>query len=210
MAAAETPIKVVLIDDHRHIHQAVTTILGAMPFIDLVGQGSNGEEAIQLCQEHQPDLVLMDVVMSGMDGVTATRIIHEQFPTIRILVISSFQDHESVHEMLRNGASGYVTKGALASDLISAIRATHDGQAVFSPGVAAQLLNPVPAQQFNLTDRELEVLGLMAEGLNNGQIAQALTISRSTVKFHVSNIVHKMGVETRTEALVLAAKNNLV
>jgi NarL family two-component system response regulator LiaR len=148
--------------------------------------------------------------MSGMDGVTATRIIHEQFPTIRILVISSFQDHESVHEMLRNGASGYVTKGALASDLISAIRATHDGQAVFSPGVAAQLLNPVPAQQFNLTDRELEVLGLMAEGLNNGQIAQALTISRSTVKFHVSNIVHKMGVETRTEALVLAAKNNLV
>lgn len=210
MATADYPIRVILIDDHRHIHQAVTTILSDIPVVELVAQGSNGEEAIELCEKHKPDVVLMDVVMPVMDGVSATKIILEKFPEIRILVLSSFQDHESVHEMLRNGASGYITKGSLASELISTIRATHDGHAVFSPGVAAQLINPIPARKFNLTDREIEVLGLVAEGLTNGQIAQELVISRSTVKFHISNIVDKMGVETRTEALVLAAKNNLV
>ena len=115
MATAESPIRVILIDDHRHIHQAVTTILAENSSIELVAQGSNGQEAIALCQEHQPDLVLMDVVMPTMNGVTATQTIRERFPDIRILVLSSFQDHESVHEMLRSGASGYVTKSALAA-----------------------------------------------------------------------------------------------
>lgn len=210
LAAAEPPVRVILIDDHRHIHQAAAAILGETADIDLIAHGSNGEEAVKLCREHQPDLVLMDVVMPIMDGVEATRIIHKQFPQIRVLVLSSFLDHESVHEMLRSGASGYITKDALARDLTTTIRATHEGKAVFSQAVAARLLEPVPAQQFDLTDRELEVLGLVAEGLNNRQIAHELTISPSTVKFHISNIVQKMGVETRTEAIVLAAKNNLV
>lgn len=212
MVAVETeaPVRVILIDDHRHVHQTAATILGDTADIDLMAHGSNGEEAIALCREHEPDLVLMDVVMPVMDGVAATRTIHEQFPNIRILVLSSFQDHESVHEMLRSGAAGYITKDALARDLKSTIRANHEGKAVFSQEIAARLLDPIPAQNFNLTDREIEVLGLVAEGLNNGQIAHELTISRSTVKFHINNIVQKMGVDTRNEALVLAAKNNLV
>jgi DNA-binding NarL/FixJ family response regulator len=210
MEHAVLPIRVVLVDDHRHIHQAAAMILAEAADIQLVAHGSNGQEAVALCREHQPDLVLMDVVMPVMDGVTATRTIRSWYPKIRILVLSSYQDHESVHEMLRSGASGYITKDALARDLAPTIRAVHLGQAVFSEAVAARLLDPVPAQKFDLTDREIEVLGLVAEGLNNGQIAQELTISRSTVKFHINNIVQKMGVETRTEAIVLAAKNNLV
>ncbi|MCA9970742.1 MAG: response regulator transcription factor [Anaerolineales bacterium] len=213
MSASVVPIRVILIDDHRHVHQATAAILSTVTDIELVAQGSNGLEAIRLCQEYRPDLVLMDVVMPEMDGVAATKAICAQFPGVRVLVLSSFRDHESVHEMLRSGAAGYVTKGSLSRELISTIRATHDGKVVFSPEVAAQLLNPAgqaPVRDFGLTERELEILLLMAEGMNNKQIAHSLTISNSTVKFHISNIVHKMGVETRSEALILAAKNHLV
>lgn len=210
MTVGEEPIRVILVDDHRHVHQVAATILGEAADIELVAHGSNGQEAVALCREYEPDLVLMDVVMPVMDGVAATRMIRKEFPDIRVLVLSSFQDHESVHEMLRSGASGYVTKDALARDLTTTIRATYEGKAVFSQSIAARLLDPVPAREFNLTERELEVLGLVAEGLNNGEIAKELVISRSTVKFHISNIVQKMGVETRAEAIVLAAKNNLI
>jgi NarL family two-component system response regulator LiaR len=210
------PIRVILIDDHRRVHEAASAVLASVEDIELVAQGSNGQEAIDLCQEYQPDLLLMDVVMPVLDGIAATRIIHEKFPQIRILILSSFQDHESVHTMLRNGASGYISKGAITQDLITTIRATNQGQVVLSPEIANLLLSP-PAvsgaarpRQFNLTARELEVLGLMAEGLNLDEIAVELTVSRSTIKFHANNILLKMGVETRSEALVLAAKNNLI
>lgn len=207
------PIRVILIDDHRRVHEAASAVLAAAEDIELVAQGSNGQEAIELCQEYQPDVVLMDVVMPVMDGITATRLIHEKFPQIRILILSSFQDHESVHTMLRTGASGYISKGAITHDLVTTIRATYQGKVVLSPEIANLLLSPAPAaplRQFNLTERELEVLGLMAEGLNLDQIAVELTVSRSTIKFHINNILLKMGVETRSEALVLAAKNNLI
>ncbi len=207
------PIQIILVDDHRHVHKAVSAIIDTVEDIDLVAQGSNGLEAIGLCEEFQPDLLLIDVVMPAMDGVAATKAIHKQFPAIKILVLSSFQDHESVRAMLESGASGYIIKGALTHDLVSTIRATHQGQAVFSAAVAQQLLNPqdtVTTPHYSLTDRELEVLGLMAEGLNNGQIAHELTISRSTVKFHISNILYKMKVDTRAEGLVRAAKSNLI
>jgi NarL family two-component system response regulator LiaR len=211
--AANKAIRVILIDDHRHVHQAVSIILEAVDDIELVGQGSNGQEAITLCQELQPDLVLMDVVMPIMDGVQATKLIYEQFPNTKTLVLSSFQDHESVHAMLKNGAAGYITKNALTHELIDTIRTTHQGQVVFSPEVVAQLLSPdtpVTAPRFHLTDRELEVLVLMATGQTMSQIAQELFISQSTVKFHIANIQDKLGVSTRSEALIVAAKNNLV
>ena len=207
------PIRIILVDDHRHVHKAVSTILDTVEDIDLVAQGSNGLEAIELCQEHQPDLVLIDVVMPAMDGVQATQTIRDKFPEVKLLVLSSFQDHESVRTMLESGASGYVIKGSLSHDLVSTIRATHQGQAVFSAEIAQQLLNAqekVTIQSHDLTDRELEVLGLMAEGLNNGQIGHELSISRSTVKFHINNILYKMKVDTRAEALVSAAKGNLI
>jgi NarL family two-component system response regulator LiaR len=209
--SSNRPIRVILIDDHRRVHEAASAILATVADIELVAQGSNGVEAIELCQEHRPDLVLMDVMMPVMDGVAATQAIRQQFPDIRILVLSSFQDHESVHTMLRSGASGYIVKGELTSDLITTIRATHQGQVVLSSQIAGQLWEPtVPRHHFNLTERELEVLGYMAEGLSLEEVARQLTVSRSTVKFHINNIVLKMGVSTRSEALVLAAKNNLI
>lgn len=206
-------IRVLLIDDHRQLHDIVAALLKNVPDITLVGQGANGNDALTLCRELVPDVVLMDVIMPGMNGIEATRLIHEQFPLIKVLVLSSYQDHESVYSMLRNGAVGYLIKDSLSQDLIHTIRTTHQGQAVFSPEVAARLINPPSAalvQRFRLTDRELEVLVLMAEGLTVNQMAQKLTISQSTVKFHTTNILDKLGVQTRSEALIFAAKHNLV
>ena len=206
-----SPIRVVLIDDHLQIHTVVQATLNSTPDFKLVGQGANGQDAIALCEQYKPDIVLMDVVMPIMDGIEATKILHEQFPDIKILVLSSFHDHESVYTMLRNGAVGYLTKDSLAKDLAETIRATFQGKMVFSSEIGAQLVSsPHPAVNFHLTDRELEVLLLLAEGLTNQQSAQRLSISVSTLKFHMNNIYDKLGVQTRSEALVLAAKNNLI
>ena len=205
------PIRVVLIDDHLQIHTVVQATLFSTPDFKLVGQGANGQDAIALCEQYKPDIVLMDVVMPIMDGIEATKILHERFPNIKILVLSSFHDHESVYTMLRNGAVGYLTKDSLAKDLAETIRATFQGKMVFSSEIGAQLVSSShPAVNFHLTDRELEVLVLLAEGLTNQQSAQRLSISVSTLKFHMNNIYEKLGVQTRSEALVLAAKNNLI
>lgn len=207
----ENPIRVVLVDDHHQMHQIVRATLGATADIKLVGQGANGQEGIALCEQHQPDIVLMDVVMPVMDGIEATKILHERFPSLKVLVLSSFQDHESVYSMLRNGAVGYLVKSSLAQDLAETIRSAAHGKMVFSSEIGAQLLSPPqPAVDFHLTDRELEVLVLLAEGLTNQQSALKLSISQSTLKFHMTNIFQKLGVQTRSEALVLAAKNNLI
>jgi NarL family two-component system response regulator LiaR len=208
---AENPIRVVLVDDHFQIHRIVQGILSATADIQLVGQGANGQEAIALCEQYQPDIILIDVAMPVMDGIEATKVVHERLPEIKILVLSSFQDHESVYAMLRNGAVGYLTKSELAQDLAETIRATFQGKMVFSSEVGAHLMAPSqPAVDFHLTDRELEVLVLLAEGLTNQQSAQKLSISTSTLKYHMNNIYQKLGVQTRSEALVLAAKNNLI
>ena len=205
-------IRVVLVDDQFQIHRVVQDILGSTPDVRLVGQAANGQEGLELCEYYQPDIVLMDVIMPIMDGIEATRELHERFPDIKVLVISSFQDHESVHSMLRNGAVGYLTKGSLAEDLVETIRTTFQGKMVFSSEIGTHLMTttPQPAVDFHLTDRELEVLVLLAEGLTNQQSAQKLSISTSTLKFHMNNIYQKLGVQTRSEALVLAAKNNLL
>jgi NarL family two-component system response regulator LiaR len=208
---AENPIRVVLVDDHLDIHRVVQTILAKTPDIRLVGQGANGQEGVALCEQYQPDIVLMDVVMPVMDGIEAAALINERCAGTKILVLSSFQDHESVYTMLRNGALGYIVKSSLAGDLAETIRTTYQGKMVLSSEVGAHLLAPrEPAVDFQLTDRELEVLVLMAEGLTNRQSALKLSISQSTLKYHMANIYRKLGVQTRSEALVLAAKNNLI
>ena len=208
---ADKKIRVVLVDDHYQMHQIVRAILDATMDIKLVGQGANGQEGIALCEQYQPDIALMDVMMPVMDGIAATKAIHERLPAVKVLVLSSFQDHESVYAMLRNGAVGYLTKSSLAQDLTDTIRATFQGKMVFSSEVGAHLMSPPqPVVDFRLTDRELEVLVLLAEGLTNQQSALKLSISQSTLKFHMTNIFQKLGVQTRSEALVLAAKNNLI
>ena len=207
----QKPIRVVLVDDHAQMHRIIHAILGATSDIKLVGQGANGQEGIALCEQYQPDIALMDDVMPIMGGIEATKVLHERFPAIKVLVLSSFQDHESVYAMLRNGAVGYLTKSSLAQDLAETIRATFQGKMVFSSEVGAQLVAPPqPSVNFHLTDRELQVLVLMAEGLNMPEMAAKLVVSPATAKFHVENICRKLGVRTRSEALVVAAKNNLV
>jgi DNA-binding NarL/FixJ family response regulator len=207
-----SPIRVLLADDQLRVHEAVALALRDTDDIHLIGQAANGDEAIALCAQHQPDLVLMDVLMPGLGGIEATRQIHQRHPHIKLLVLSAMQDDESVRAMLENGAIGYVLKDSLARDLPATIRAAYSGNMVFSQAITHRLLNQATAipRDFNLTEREMEVLRLMAEGLNNGELAARLFISQSTVKFHVVNILDKMGVQTRPEAIVLAAKNNLV
>jgi NarL family two-component system response regulator LiaR len=206
-------IRVVLADDHRRIHETVSQILGTDPNIYLCGQAHNGQEALDLCALVQPDIVLMDVVMPLMDGVAATIKIRTEFPDIRVLVLSSFSDNESVEMRLRSGAQGYLLKGNLVKELIPTLYATYANQSVFSREIVGQL-SPKPqdfeVNRFNLTDRELEVLGLIAEGLTISQIAVDLNISGSTVKYHLSNVQDKLDVATRAEALVVASKNNLI
>ena len=136
-----SPIRVVLIDDHLQIHTVVQATLFSTPDFKLVGQGANGQDAIALCEQYKPDIVLMDVVMPIMDGIEATKILHEQYPETKILVLSSFHDHESVYTMLRNGAVGYLTKDSLAQDLVETIRTTFQGKMVFSPDIVEQLVS---------------------------------------------------------------------
>lgn len=207
----ENLIRVVLVDDHFEIHRIVQEILTSTDDIRLVGQGANGQDGIELCAQYEPDIVLMDVVMPIMDGIEATKVLHESLPTIKILVLSSHQDHESVYAMLRHGVVGYLTKSALAQDLADTIRTAYQGKLVFSSEVGEHLMKPPnPSEDFKLTDRELEVQVLLAEGLTNQQSALRLSIIQSTLKFHMTNIYRKLGVQTRSEALVLAAKNNLI
>lgn len=206
-------IRVILVDDHLHIHKAVSTLLNSTSDIDLVGQVMNGADAINLCKSLNPDVVLMDVLMPGTNGVEATKTLKEKFPELKILVLTSLQDHEILFEMLRNGASGYITKTTLMDDLAETIRATHNGKMVFSPEAIDQLVFNKKGQaetNLNLTNREMDVLLAMAEGLNMPEIALKLKISSSTVKFHIENICIKMGVRTRSQALIIATKLKLI
>ncbi len=210
----KTPIRVLVVDDHRHIHEVITRVLVGINDISIVGQAANGAEALRLCEEAQPDLILMDVVMPVMDGMQATERLREKYPDSKILVLSSFQDHESVHQMLRSGAAGYITKDALTNDLVNVIRTTMQGKAVFSRNVIENLISPhavtPAAEKFNLTDRELEILVALADGLTLQQIALKFSIALTTVKYHSANIFRKLGAQNRSEALVIALKNNLI
>jgi NarL family two-component system response regulator LiaR len=153
----------------------------------------------------------MDVVMPGMNGAETTRMLLEKFPHLRVLALSSYSEYEHIKEMLDSGAIGYLVKDALAEDLISTIHATHAGNMVLSPKIARTILSPpTTSSDFELTERERQVLTLMAQGLTNGQIALLLSISQPTVRFHINNILLKFKVETRSEALVAAAKSHLI
>lgn len=206
-------MRIILVDDQHQVHDAITQVLKHSSDIQLVGQVYRGEDAISLCRRARPDLVLMDVVMPGMSGIETTRALLKQQPNLKILALSSFREYEYIKAMLDSGAIGYLVKDAIAQDLINTIRNTIHGNTVFSPDVARVVLDPPsddPAVDFGLTDRESQVLEHMANGLTNGQIAAALGISQPTVRFHNNNILLKLKVETRSEALVLAAKNRLV
>ncbi|MBI5950431.1 MAG: response regulator transcription factor [Chloroflexi bacterium] len=201
-----------IVDDHTMVRKGLTTILKVFSDLQLVGEAENGSDAIKLCGEVQPDVILMDMVMPDMDGATATRIIRQQFPQVKVIVLTSFKEGELIKNALEAGAIGYLLKDVSADELARAIRAAYSGRATLSPEAAQTLVetaNQPPAPGLDLTEREREVLALMIEGLNNTQIAGRLTVSPSTIKSHVSNILSKLGVASRTEAVTLALRNHI-
>lgn len=208
------PIRVLLVDDHAMVRSGLGAFIYAFDDLELVGEASNGEEAVRLCQRVEPDVVLMDLKMPVMDGATATGLIREKSPRIQVLALTSFKEKELVEGALQAGAIGYLLKDISADELGNAIRAAVQGKPTLSPEAAQVLIEATrfPADKigFDLTDREREVLALMVEGLNNNQIAERLIISISTAKFHVSSILSKLGVASRTEAVAVALQNNLV
>ena len=207
------PIRVMIVDDHTMVRKGLATILKVFDDLQLAGEAENGAVAIQLCSEILPDVVLMDMVMPDMDGATTTRVIRQKFPQVQIIALTSFKEGNLVKNALEAGAIAYLLKDVSADDLARAIRAAYAGRATLSPEAAQAFVetsNLPPVPGLDLTEREREVLALMVEGLNNTQIAGRLTVSPSTVKSHVSNILSKLGVASRTEAVTLALRNRII
>jgi two-component system, NarL family, response regulator LiaR len=207
------PIRVMLVDDHMVVRSGLSTVLAVYDDLQMVGQAGDGEEAVRLCEKLQPDVVLMDLVMPRMDGVTAIKNIKERWPRIQIIALTSFKEKEYVEGALKAGASGYLLKNVSADELVNSIRRAVAGQPSLSPEAAQVLIQRVNEPQApgqDMTEREKEILVLMIEGLSNNEIAERLVVSQSTVKFHVSNVLSKLGVAGRTEAVALAVKYHLV
>ena len=207
------PIRVMLVDDHMMVRRGLATFLKVFDDLQLAGEAESGIAAIKLCGEVLPDVVLMDMVMPDMDGATATRAIRQQFPQVQVIALTSFKEGELIKNALEAGAISYLLKDVSADDLVRAIRAAHAGRTTLSPEAAQALVettNQPPPPGLDLTEREREVLALMVEGLNNIQIAGRLTVSPSTIKSHVSNVLSKLGVASRTEAVTLALRHKIV
>jgi NarL family two-component system response regulator LiaR len=207
------PIRVLLVDDHAVVRSGLAAFLLAFDDMELVGEAGSGEEAVQVCERVQPDVVLMDLVMPGLDGAAATRAIRERCPGIQVIALTSFKEEDLVQRALQAGAISYLLKNVSASELAEAIRAAHVGRSTLAPEAAQALVQAAtqsPPPGHDLTAREREVLALMVEGLNNREIAERLVVSQSTAKFHVSSILSKLGVESRTEAVALAVQHRLV
>jgi NarL family two-component system response regulator LiaR len=202
-----------LVDDHAMVRRGLATFLKAFDDLQLAGEAESGETAIQLCGEILPDVVLMDMVLPGMDGAAVTRVIRQKYPQVQVIALTSFKEGDLIKNALEAGAISYLLKDVSADDLVRAIRAAHVGRTTLSPEAAQALVeaaNQPPMPGLDLTEREREVLALMVEGLNNTQIAGRLSVSPSTIKSHVSNVLAKLGVTSRTEAVTLALRNRIV
>jgi NarL family two-component system response regulator LiaR len=202
-----------LVDDHAVVRSGLATFLLVYDDLELIAEAGSGEEAVRVCEHARPDVVLMDLVMPGMDGAAATRAIRERCPEVQVIALTSFKEHDLVQGALQAGAISYLLKNVSADELANAIRAAHSGRPTLAPEAAQALVRaasqePAPGQ--DLTPREREVLALMVEGLNNREIAERLIVSQSTVKFHVSSILSKLGATSRTEAVALAVQHHLL
>ena len=198
-------IRILIVEDQRIVREGLRAVLEDEDEIAIVGEAANGQEAIELFAQLQPDVVLMDLQMPVIDGPEATRRIRELSPDARILVLTTYATDEFIFKALRAGAQGYLLKDASANELLGAIRSIHAGQTLLAPAVAARLVMGVSTGgQESLTSRELEVLTLLGQGRSNGEIAAMLAIAPRTAKVHVQNILSKLGATNRTEAVSLA------
>jgi two-component system, NarL family, response regulator LiaR len=208
-------IRVLFVDDHEMVRIGVSAYLSAQPDIDVVGEADNGRRGVELALELRPDIILMDLVMKEMDGIEATRLIIEQWPEAKVIIVTSFLDDEKVYPALEAGATSYMLKTSKAGEIANAVRATYNGQSVLEPEVTGKMMLKMRQKTTHLpheelTSRELEILLLMAEGKANQEIADELFIALKTVKTHVSNILSKLQVQDRTQAVIYAFKHSLV
>ncbi|MCL7454293.1 MAG: response regulator transcription factor [Anaerolineae bacterium] len=212
------PIRVMIVDDHSMVRRGLSTIFKIKADLELVGEASNGREALEVCGRLQPDVVLMDLIMPEMSGAEATQAIRTRWPQIQVIALTSFQEKDLVRGALQAGAISYLLKNVAADDLAAAIREAYAGRSTLAPEAIQALIQPdAPgrgvqtgvAETFELTPREEEVLALMVEGLTNPEIAERLVVSRSTAKAHVSNILSKLGASNRAEAIAIALQHNL-
>ena len=210
------PIRILIVDDHDMLRQGLAAFIRTFADLELVGDTSSGIEAIQLCQELKPDVVLMDLVMPEMDGVTTIREIHRSQPEIQIIALSSFSEEKLVKAAFQVGATSYILKNVSPEELAKAIRATRSGLPSLSPEVVGILVDPgpntypVPESLKSLTKREREVLEGMVAGLTNAQIGMKLHLSQYTIKGYISRILEKLGASSRTEAVTIALRNKII
>jgi DNA-binding NarL/FixJ family response regulator len=209
-------IQVLIVDDHQLFRDGLRALIMSAADMEVAGEAATGEAALQLAAESRPDVILMDIQMPDMDGIEATRVLVERDPALCILVLTMFEDDQSVFAAMRAGARGYILKGAKHDEMLRAIRAVGSGEAIFSPGIASRMMAffatsratqwaQIPAEEFpDLTDREREVLDLVAQGKSNADIAETLVISVKTVRNHVSNIFNKLQVSDRAQAAIRA------
>jgi NarL family two-component system response regulator LiaR len=206
-------IRIMIVDDHDIVRSGLVNMINTFDDLELVGEASNGEQAIQMCASVEPDVILMDLVMSNMSGVMAIQHIRTTFPDIHIVVLTNFKEDDLVHAALEAGAIGYLLKNVSIDDLARAIRNAYAGRGTLAPEATQVLISAAtrpPQIGHDLTEREREVLALLVEGLSNYEIAENLTISRSTVKNHMSNIFSKLNAANRAEAVAIALQNKVV
>ena len=208
-----TAIRILLVDDHAVVRSGLSRFLMVNKDLEMVAEASDGAEAVQMTSLHKPDVILMDLMMPGMDGITATREIHQKYPQIKIIALTSFSEQNMVQGALQAGAIGYLQKNVTAAELGQAIRSAHAGRMTLSQEATQALAQSVTQSHLPgnaLTERERDVLRCMVEGLNNNEIAVKLVVSLGTVKFHISNIFQKLGVDSRVEAVKMAIEQKMV
>jgi two-component system, NarL family, response regulator LiaR len=206
-------IKILLVDDHTVVRSGLSKFLMVNKDFKLVGEASDGDEAVKMASLHKPDVILMDLAMPGKDGITATREIKQKYPSVKVIALTSFSDQNMVQGALQAGATGYLQKNVTAAELASAIRSAFEGKMTLSSEAVQALANSTAQPQIagnTLTERERDVLRCMVDGMNNNEIAEKLVISLGTVKFHISNIFQKLGVDSRVEAVKMAMEQKLI
>jgi DNA-binding NarL/FixJ family response regulator len=206
-------IRILVADDHPMLREGLVAVLGTQPDFDVVGEAADGSETVRLAEALHPDVILLDLEMPRVDGVMALEGLREAASDARAIVFTAYDTDERILGALRAGARGYLLKGASRKEIFDAIRTVHAGGSLLEPGVTSRLLEHIEQgdeQPNDLTPRELEVLGLIAQGLHNSEIAERLFVTERTVKFHVSSILAKLGADNRTEAVALAARRGLI